>query len=297
MPERATETWARLRHLGARRVQLTTEATAGVQQLRDLLECVWPAALSASGAPFRSKSWCAAMTVVLDRAGGDLRRVRRLGRARFTAAVRRELPRWGARRPCLRIVNAVFDALADPVGVAVHRVGALERAQLVLQDWHHTRRRLDEVEARMVAVLDQLGLTTLVTSIHGLTAVSAAALLAETGDLSRFGSPRAVVKHAGLCPRDNASGAHQGKTALSGRGRPELRLAAWRAVWAALPNNPVLAARFGHLTTRQNNRLASQQARAACAAALLRWLHVVVTRGVAWNPAIAAGNKQVLAAA
>jgi hypothetical protein len=106
-----------------------------------------------------------------------------------------------------------------------------------------------------------------------------------------------VVKHAGLCPRDNANGAHQGKTSLSGRGRPELRLAAWRAVWAALPDNPVLAARFDHLTTRQHNPLARQQARAACAAALLRWLHVVITRGVAWNPAIAAGDTQELAAA
>jgi transposase len=64
----------------------------------------------------------------------------------------------------------------------------------------------------MVDVLDQLGLTTLVTSVHGLTAVRAATLLAQTGDLTRFGSPRAVVKQAGLCPRDNASGAHQGKT-------------------------------------------------------------------------------------
>jgi hypothetical protein len=201
VPERTTETWARLRHLGARRVQLTTEATAGVQQLRDLLECVWPAALSASGAPFRSMSWCAAMAVVLDRADGDLRRVRRLGRTRFTTAVRRELPGWGATRPCLRIVNAVFDALADPVGVTAHRAGALERAQLVLRDWQHTRRGLNQVQARMVAVLDQLGLTTLVTSIQGLTAVSAATLLAETGDLTRFASPRAVVKHAGLCPR------------------------------------------------------------------------------------------------
>jgi hypothetical protein len=218
--ERAIETWARLRHLGARRVQLTTEATAGVQQLRDLLECVWPAALSVSGAPFRATSWCAAMAVVLDRAGGDLRRVRRLGRARFVTAVRRELPGWGARRPCLRIINAVFDALVDPVGVTAHRAGALERAQLVLRDWQHTHRRLDETEQRMVDVLDQLGLTELVTSIDGLTAVGAATLLAETGDLTRFGSPRAVVKHAGLCPRDNASGAHQGKTSLSGEDGP-----------------------------------------------------------------------------
>jgi transposase len=297
VPERTDATWARLRHLGARRAQLTTEATAGLQQTRDLLECVWPATLLASAAPFRSSSWCASMTVVLDRAGGDLARVRRLGRARFTVAVRHQLGRWGATRPCLRIVNAVFDALADPVGVAAHRPGGLEPAPLVLADWQHTRRRLDDVERRMVDVLDELGLTGLVTSIHGLTAVGAATLLAETGDLTRFDSPRAVVTHAGLYPRDNASGAHHGKTPLSRRGRPKLRLAAWRAVWAALPNNTVLAARFHYLTTREDNRLARQQARAACAAALLRWLHVVVTRGVHRDPAIAAGDKQLPRAA
>ena len=70
-----------------------------------------------------------------------------------------------------------------------------------------------------------------------------------------------------------------------------------RAVWAALPNNTVLAARFQHLTTRENNRLARQQARAACAAALLRWLHVIVTRGVQWDASIAAGGRRVALAA
>ena len=126
--ERAGVVWARLRHLGARRHQLTTDATAEVNQIRDLLECAWPAVLSASGSPFRSASWRAAVAVVLDRcADGDLGRVRRLGEARFTAAVRRELPRWGAARPCLRIVRAVFAALADPAGVTAHRPGALER--------------------------------------------------------------------------------------------------------------------------------------------------------------------------
>lgn len=73
--------------------------------------------------------------------------------------------------------------------------------------------------------------------------------------------------------------------------RPQLRLAAWCAVWAALPNDAVLAARFHHLTTREDNRLARQQARPACAAALLRWLYVVVTGAIPWNPAIAAGDR------
>ena len=69
-PERAEVAWARLRHLGARRARLTTEATAGVQQLRDLLDCVWPAVLEASAIPFRSASWLASLAVVLDPAGG-----------------------------------------------------------------------------------------------------------------------------------------------------------------------------------------------------------------------------------
>lgn len=290
-PERADAVWSRLRHLGARRNQLTTDATGQVNQVRDLLECAWPAVLAASAAPFRSASWRAAVAVVLERCAGDLALVRRIGLDRFTVAVRRELPRWGATRPCLRIVRAVYAASADPAGVAAHRPGALERAGLALADWHDTRQRLAVTETRMVTVLDELGLTGLVTTIAGLTPAGAAAILAETGDPARFASPRSLVKHAGLCPRDNASGGYQGKTSISGRGRPALRLAAWRAVWAALPNNPVMAARFTHLTTREHNRLARQQARTACAAALLRWIHVVITRQVAWDPAIAAGSK------
>ena len=286
-PERADAVWARLRHLGARRSALIADATAEVNQVRDLLECAWPAVLAAAGVPFRSATWRAALAVTLDRCAGDLARVRRLGPARFESAVRRELPRWGAQRPCLRIIRAVFAALADPAGVRVHRPGALERARLVLGDWRETRARLADVEARMVAVLDDLGLTGLVTTIAGLTPAGAAAILAETGDPARFTSPRALVMHAGLCPRDNASGGYQGKTSISGRGRPALRVAAWRAVWAALPNNPVMAARFAYLTTRDHNRLARQQARTACAAALLRWIHVVITRRIAWDPAIA----------
>ena len=115
-------------------------------------------------------------------------------------------------------------------------------------------------------------------------------MLAETGDLARFDGPRALVKHAGLCPRDNSSGTFTGRSRISRRGRPRLRLAAWRVVWGALAHNPVMAARYRYLTTRQHNRLTDGQARAAIAAALLRWIHVVVTRRVHWDAAIAGAN-------
>lgn len=297
VPERADEIWARLRHLGARRERLVAEATADIQQLRDLLECAWPAVLGCAAKPFESNSWCSALTVVLDRCNGRPEQLIRMGFDRFLRAVNREVTRWDGRQVWQRIVRAVFTALSDHAGVSAQRIGALERAGFVLADWHATKRRLSEVEGRMVEVLDHLNLTGLVTSIPGLSAVGAAAILAETGDMTRFDSPRAVVKHAGLCPRENASGTMQGRSRIARRGRPRLRLAAWRAVWGAQANNAVLAARYQHLTTRADNPLAHGQAHTALAAALLRWLHVIVTQRVPWNAQTASGPAALPTAA
>lgn len=288
LPERADPTWARLRHLGARRVEWVTRQGAARQQVRDLLECAWPAALGAAKDPLDSVTWLAAMAAV----DADPGRIRRLGLARFTALVRRELPRWGSARPYGPIITALHAAASDPKGVPSQRPGALERAAMALGDLRHARDERDRAETLMRAVLDDLDLTGLVTTIPGLSAVGAAAILAETGDLARFDSARALVKHAGLCPRENSSGSYQGRTTISGRGRPLLRVAAWRAVWGALRHNPALAARHHHLTTRTTNPLTDAQARVAVAASLLRQLFVVVTTRTAWDADLATGTRQ-----
>jgi transposase len=291
-PEPVEETWGRLRHLGARREQLISANVAQVQQIRDLLECVWPAALETAAQPFRSRTWAAAMSIVVDRDSGDLDRTRRLGWTRFERAVRREITRRGGQRPSLRIARNLFTALADPTGVIAHRRGAFERISLALEDWAVDQQRLADIERRMVTVLDELDLTTLVTSIHGISAVGAAAILAETGDPRRFATGRALVKHAGLAPREKKSGTYAGQTRLTGKGRPRLRVAAWRAVWGALQTNTVYAARYRHLTTRETNKLKPTQAQTVIAAAILRQLHAVVTTGQAWDPDIAAGGAK-----
>ena len=288
LPEPIDETWGRLRHLGVRREQLLDQHVACVQQIRDLLECVWPAAVSTAQQPFKSHTWVAAMQVIMIRDGGNLTRTRRLGPARFERAVRKELTRRGKLRPCLRILRNLSTALADPTGVIAHRPGAFERIGWLIEDWDTARTKLAETEARMVAVLDDLHLTELACSIKGLSAVGAAAILAETGDLRRFTSSRAVVKHAGLAPRQRMSGTFAGRSYLSGAGRPHLRTAAWRAAWGAVKSNPVYAARYRHLTTRETNKLKPTQAQTVLAGAILRQLHAVITTGQAWDPDIAA---------
>ena len=98
LPEPADAIWGRLRHLGIRRARLVADQVAQVQQMRDLLECVWPSVLDAARQPFKSTTWHAALTVALGRADGDLGRVTRLGHRRFDAAVRRQAA-LGSRAP------------------------------------------------------------------------------------------------------------------------------------------------------------------------------------------------------
>ena len=66
----------------------------------------------------------------------------------------------------------------------------------------------------MGAVLGELGLARL-GDIPGLTLAGAAVILAETGDPRRYETSSSLVKHAGLSPADNASGAFEGASRAS----------------------------------------------------------------------------------
>ena len=70
-----------------------------------------------------------------------------------------------------------------------------------------------------------------------------------------------------------------------------LRKAAWRATWAMIHGaNPVLAAKYAHLTSRGTGQLTKGQAHIACVAALLRWIYSVITSQRAWDRRVAAGT-------
>jgi transposase len=306
IPEELDETWAHLRHLGRRRGQLITAATASVQRIQDFLSVAWPTVTEACVGPFESVTWLAALQVVTSRCGGDPARLAALGQEEFTAVARATVPAWGGTRAWGKITGRVFAALTCTEGVvAWSRRGLLRRVADELGDLARTRAQLRAVEADMVMVLGELGLSRL-GDIPGLSAVGAAAILAETGDPRRYGSSSSLVKHAGLSPSENASGAFEGQAHMSRRGRPGLRLTAWRAVWPMLQFNPVMAAKYAAMTQaaaaavadagpRQAREAAAAararraRARVACAASLLRWMYSMVVHGTSWDAAVASG--------
>jgi transposase len=314
IPEELDETWAQLRHLGRRRAQLITLETASMHRVRDFLSVAWPTVIETCAQPLLSKTWLAALEVVTSRCGGQPGRLAAMGEEAFTAWVRGAVAGWGGQRAWGTISGRIFAALADTEGVVVSsRRGLLRRCAGELDDLRRVRAARRAVEAEMVAVLADLGLTRL-GDIPGLTATGAAAILAETGDPRRYDNSSSLVKHAGLSPSDNTSGAFSGQARISRRGRPGLRLTAWRAVWPMLRFNPVMAAKYQAMTTepgpaapagtgpRQATaadaaaRARRAKARVACAASLLRWIYSLVAHGTSWDPEVAAGRKDHQAA-
>jgi transposase len=306
VPEELDEIWAHLRHLGRRRAQLITAATASAQRIRDFLSVAWPTVPETCARPLESVTWLAALQVVTARCGADPGKLAVMGEQEFTARVRGAVPGWGGQKAHGPISRRVFAALTDTEGVVVSsRRGLLSRVADELGDLQRTRAQLRATEADMVAVLDELGLSRL-ADIPGLTAVGAAAILAETGDPHRYDNSSSLVKHAGMSPSDNASGAFSGQAHISRRGRPGLRLVVWRAVWPMLQFNPVMAAKYAAMTRAadsaaagagpQQGRAAQATARArrakarvACAASLLRWIYCIVVHDTSWDPAVASG--------
>ena len=103
VPEELDETWAHLRHLGRRRAQLITAATASVQRIRDFLSVAWPTVTEACAQPFESVTWLAALQVVTARCGGQPARLAAMGPEAFTALVRGAVPGWGGKKAWGRI--------------------------------------------------------------------------------------------------------------------------------------------------------------------------------------------------
>ena len=312
IPEELDETWAQLRQLGRRRAQLITAASASAQRIRDFLSVAWPTVVETCAYPLESTTWLAALQVVTGRCGGQPGRLAEMGPEAFTALVRGAQRGWGGQKAWGPICRRVFAALTDTEGVVVScRRGLLRRCADELGDLQRARAQLRAVEADMAAVLDELGLSRL-AGIPGLTAVGAAAILAETGDPHRYDSSSSLVKHAGLSPSENSSGAFSGQAHISRRGRPGLRLAVWRAVWPMLQHNPVMAAKYAAMTgaaaaaadaaaaagagSRQVSATAAvararrAKARVACAASLLRWICSMTVHDTSWDAAIASGD-------
>jgi transposase len=110
--------------------------------------------------------------------------------------------------------------------------------QIVFQDYAHAvedaERRRDTLTGHIRDLLPSWSMAPVVAALQalrGMALVTAATLVAEVGDLTRFETPRQLMAHLGLVPSERSSGASVRRGGLTKTGNAEARRVMIEAAW------------------------------------------------------------------
>ena len=146
--------------------------------------------------------------------------------------------------------RALFEASSASVGIRDGRDSMLLEIRLILETIASYGRFIEDSEAEMVRQLEQIPYSRIILSLRGIGPVTAAGLIGEVGDFTKFGTISEVMKLAGLDLYEVSSGKHRGKLRISKRGRPLMRKLLYLAALSAVRKGGVMHAWYQQALNR-----------------------------------------------
>lgn len=151
-------------------------------------------------------------------------------------------------KPMLRIAIRLVQMSRALTLLQYHLVTVLPREDTLLQALASAQEQLEVAAATFRATARQQvspKLSKLLQSVPGIGSQTAALLVAELGDITRFPNAKAVIAYIGFDPRVKQSGVLlKQNTHLTKRGSPYLRRALYLAAAAAERHDPELKATY-----------------------------------------------------
>ena len=126
--------------------------------------------------------------------------------------------------------------------------------------------------------------------LPGIGPINALTILAEAGDLRRFGHHREFLKFCGLDLATHQSGQYRGQTRLSKFGNARLRRALWLAAQVAIRQreNSFRDKFERYVAKDRHNANLQRKALSAITAKMARVVHAVVKTGADYRPFVEA---------
>ena len=144
------------------------------------------------------------------------------------------------------------------------------QARHLCQDLDLGRRRLTEVERDIEGFIEAHEVGSLLATIDGIGALSAARLIAAVGDPARFRSAGALAAYVGVVPALRQSGKRTTtRSSIAPHGNARLRCSLWMPVLGAVRRNAWLKAFYDRL------RANGKPPKVALVAAMRKLLHAV----------------------
>ncbi|SDL38428.1 IS110 family RNA-guided transposase [Lacicoccus qingdaonensis] len=146
-------------------------------------------------------------------------------------------------------VEQVKQLATDTFGIALGTDVFKLQIQLMIEQIQLLEQQLKTVEENMIEL--SRAQDHYLTTITGISDVTASVILGEVGDFERFERPEQLVAFAGLDASVHQSGDFtSARTKLSKRGSPYLRRAIWQAAFVASNQDPALTAYYQKLRNR-----------------------------------------------
>lgn len=146
-------------------------------------------------------------------------------------------------------VEQVKQLATDTFGIALGTDVFKLQIQLMIEQIQLLEQQLKTVEENMIEL--SRAQNHYLTTITGISDVTASVILGEVGDFERFERPEQLVAFAGLDASVHQSGDFtSARTKLSKRGSPYLRRAIWQAAFVASNQDPALNVYYQKLRAR-----------------------------------------------
>jgi len=185
-----------------------------------------------------------------------------------------------------RWLEELYELAGETIGLPVELDSlAIESYRLQLARLKSLNQVRDRLERLAEETLNSSTDYALLRSIPGIGPVLALVVLAEAGDLRRFGHHRQFLKFCGLDLAKAQSGASRGRERLSKRGNARLRCAFWFAgtIAARMKENSFRRKFERYMKSDPHNRDRRRCALTAVAAKMARVAYAVVKTGVPYK--------------
>jgi transposase len=120
-------------------------------------------------------------------------------------------------------VQALYAVAGHSVGLQEGRKAILLEIQEILSGIESADKFIEKLEQEMASLLPEIPYSHSILSLKGIGEVTAAGLIGEVGDFSKFHTLSEVLKMAGLNLFEISSGKHKGDRHITKRGRSLLR--------------------------------------------------------------------------
>ena len=145
--------------------------------------------------------------------------------------------------------NKLRDCALNTFGIDIATDVYKLQIKLLLEQINLLEQHLEKIEFQMIEISNRQ--EHYLTTITGISDVTACVILGEIGSIKRFERPEQLVAYAGLDPSVHQSGDFNGsKTRISKRGSPYLRRAIWQAAFVASFHDPALSLHYQKLRKR-----------------------------------------------